>query len=146
MKASGSQEFFIPCYRSVFILFSLISVLQSSVAGQKSGKSLKAFEKHVLLGKLMMFWYSLSKHQKQPFIDILRSSHPKVFLGKGVLKICSKFTGKHSCRSAISVKLQSNFIETTLRHGCSPINLLHIFRTPFPKNTSEGLLLCSYES
>ena len=22
-------------------------------------------------------------------------------------------------------------IEITLRHGCSPINLLHIFRTPF---------------
>ena len=28
-----------------------------------------------------------------------------------------------------------------LRHGCSPVHLLHIFRTVFPKNTSEGLLL-----
>ena len=28
-----------------------------------------------------------------------------------------------------------------LRHECSSVNLLHIFRTPFPKNTSEGLLL-----
>ena len=37
--------------------------------------------------------------------------------------------------------LQSNFIEILLRHGCSPVNLLHIFRTAFPKNTSEGLLL-----
>ena len=27
-----------------------------------------------------------------------RSSHPEVFLEKGVLKICSKFTGEHSCR------------------------------------------------
>ena len=35
----------------------------------------------------------------------------------------------------------SNFIEIALRHGCSPVNLLHIFRTLFPKNTSEGLLL-----
>ena len=26
--------------------------------------------------------------------------------------------------------LQSNFIEIILRHGCSPVNLLHIFRTP----------------
>ena len=25
--------------------------------------------------------------------------------------------------------------------GCSPINLLHVFRAPFPKNTSERLLL-----
>ena len=36
---------------------------------------------------------------------------------------------------------QSNVIEITLRHGCSPVNLLHIFRTPFPKNTSGWLLL-----
>ena len=34
-----------------------------------------------------------------------RSSPSEVFLGKGVLKICSKFTGEHSCRSAISIKL-----------------------------------------
>ena len=27
-----------------------------------------------------------------------------------------------------------------VRHGCSPVNLLHIFRTPFPKSTSEWLL------
>ena len=28
-----------------------------------------------------------------------------------------------------------------LRHGCSPVNLLHIFRTPFRKNNYGGLLL-----
>ena len=34
------------------------------------------------------------------------------------------------------------FIEITLLHGCSPTNLLHIFRTPFfKKNTSKGLSL-----
>ena len=31
--------------------------------------------------------------------------------------------------------------QITLWHACSPVNLLHIFRIPFPKNTSEGLLL-----
>ena len=50
-----------------------------------------------------------------------KSSRPEVFLGKNVLKICSKFTREHPCRSAISIKLQS--------------------RTPFPKNTSRWLLL-----
>ena len=30
---------------------------------------------------------------------------------------------------------QSNFIEVTLWHECSPVNLLHIFRTIFLKNT-----------
>ena len=41
--------------------------------------------------------------------------------------------------------LLCNFIEITLRHGCSPINLLHIFRATFPTNTSaRGLLLVFY--
>ena len=60
---------------------------------------------------------------------------------KSVLKICSKFTGEHPCQSVISIKLQSNFIEIALRHGCSLVNLQHIFRTPFYKNTYEGVLL-----
>ena len=41
----------------------------------------------------------------------------------------------------ISTKLQSNFFEIALWHGCSPINLLHIFRTTFPKNTAGRLLV-----
>ena len=36
---------------------------------------------------------------------------------------------------------KSNLIEIILRDGCSPVNLLHIFRTPLPKNSSGGLLL-----
>ena len=70
-----------------------------------------------------------------------RSSHPEMFLRKGVLEICSKFTGEHTCQSAISIKLLCNFIEITLWHGCSTVNLLHIFRTSFLKNTSGRLLL-----
>ena len=38
-------------------------------------------------------------------------------------------------------KAASNFTEITLRHWSSPVCLLHIFRTPFPKNTSGRLLL-----
>ena len=41
----------------------------------------------------------------------------------------------------ISIKLESNFIETTLWHRCSPVKLLYMFTTPFPKNTSRELLL-----
>ena len=70
-----------------------------------------------------------------------RNSPPEVFLRKGVLKISSKFTGEHPCQSVILIKLQSNFIEITLRHRYFPVNLLHIFRTPFPRNTIGGLLL-----
>ena len=50
-----------------------------------------------------------------------------MFLGKSVLKMCSKFTAEHPC--------QSNFIKIALRRGGSPVNSVHIFRTPFPKNT-----------
>ena len=39
----------------------------------------------------------------------------------------------------ISVKLLFNFIEITLWHVCSPVNLLC---TPFNNNTSRGLFLC----
>ena len=67
-----------------------------------------------------------------------KSSPPEVFLRKGVLKICSKFTREHPCRSAISIKLLCNFIEITIQHGCSPANLLHIFRKPFLKTPLDG--------
>ena len=69
-----------------------------------------------------------------------RSSHSKVFLGKEVLKICSKFTGEHPSPKVISIKLFCNF-DITLRHWCSPVILLYIFRTPFPYNTFSWLLL-----
>ena len=44
-----------------------------------------------------------------------RSNPPEVFLGTGVMKICSKFTGEHPCGSAISITLLCNFIETALQ-------------------------------
>ena len=37
-----------------------------------------------------------------------------------------------------------DFNKVALRHGYSPVNLLHIFRTPFTKNTS-GRPLLSFE-
>ena len=75
-----------------------------------------------------------------------RSSYPEVFLVKGVLKICRTFTEEHPCQSVNSIKMQSNFIEITLQHGCSPVNFLHIFRTLFTKNTSAELLLDRYSN
>ena len=76
------------------------------------------------------------------FIDMIDRSNPlQVLLEKGILKICSKFTGEHPCRSVISIKSQSNFIEITFWHGYTPVNLQHIFRTPFLKNYLGELLL-----
>ena len=61
-----------------------------------------------------------------------------MFSEKGVPKVCSKFTGDYPCRSVISIKLQRNFIEIALRHECSPVNFLHIFRTTFLRTPYGG--------
>ena len=45
------------------------------------------------------------------------------------------------CGSVTSTKLESNFLEFALLHGCSPVHLLHIFRAPFNNNTSGEILL-----
>ena len=101
------------------------------------------YEIFVVLTKIASF--KVKKRERNICITYVkktfRSSRPEVFLVKGVLEMCSRFTGEHPCRSVISIKLQSIFIEIALRHGCSPVNLLHILRTPFPRNTSGWLLL-----
>ena len=66
---------------------------------------------------------------------------PRGFLRKTCSENTQQITGEHPWRSVISIKLLCIFIEITRQHGCSRVNLLHIFRTPFPKNTSGGLLL-----
>ena len=60
---------------------------------------------------------------------ISRSSHPEVFFEKGFWKYAAN--------------LQENThaeVRFALQHGCSPVNLLHIFRTLFSTNTSGRLL------
>ena len=63
--------------------------------------------KHVI--KIFLLW---SKSYFLPLFkinfSIHRSSLPGVFLGKGVLKICSKFTGEQTWGSAISIKLAAS--------------------------------------
>ena len=101
----------------------------------------KIYPWNVYVTPLYKIIASMADHNQRRCQDLHRNSRPQVFLGKGALKICSKFTGEHPCRSVISIKLLCNFIEITLRHGCSPVNLLHIFRTSFPKKTSVLWLL-----
>ena len=74
-------------------------------------------------------------------ISSIQNQPVRGFLGEGFLKICSKLTGEHPRQSLISIKMLCNFIGITLSHGCSPVSLLHIFRTPFPKKTCGRLLL-----
>ena len=70
--------------------------------------------------------------QKQPSRGVLREKSSENM---------QQITGERPYRSVISIKLLCNFTETTLRHGCSPVNLQHIFSTPTYKNTYGGLLI-----
>ena len=74
-----------------------------------------------------MYLKAVDSQKNKVFVKINweknRSSRLKVFLRKGALKIGSRFTGEHQCRSVIPVKLQSNFIKIALWHGYSPVNL-----------------------
>ena len=84
-----------------------------------------------------MFRYEYSKvFRNSYFAEHLQKLTSEVFLRKTFLKICSEFTRELPCQS-----VQSKFIKIALRHGCSPVNLMHIFRALFPKNTSGWLLL-----
>ena len=64
-------------------------------------------------------------------------------LSRGVLKkkCCENMQQNYRRTPLSKCDLQSNFIEITRWHGCSPVNLLHNFRTSFSKNNSGSLLL-----
>ena len=59
-----------------------------------------------------------------------------------VLKIrCSENIQQVYWRTPVSeCDLQSNFIKITLGHGCSPVNLLRIFRTSFLWTPPDGCI------
>ena len=62
-----------------------------------------------------------------------RSSRLEVFLGKGVLKICRKFTKERLCRSVISIsKLLGKFIEI--------VHVFYFIRNRFIRNLELGIL------
>ena len=59
------------------------------------------------------------------------------FQGLSVAKNCLR---PESAALKVFRKCAANFQEKTLRHGCSAVNLINMFRTSFPKNTSGWLL------
>ena len=89
-------------------------------------------------------WWQFSPCKNMITVWKCESCFPEVFLRKYFPQTCSKFTREHPYQSAISIKLLYNFIEIWLRHGCSPVNLVHIFRALFYKNPSGGLILKIY--
>ena len=74
------------------------------------------------------------------FTALLRSSHWRCSVKKGVLKNFAKFTGKHLCRSLFLIKLQA-FIKKRLLYRCFPVKFAIFPRTPILNNICERLLL-----
>ena len=62
-------------------------------------------------------WYHISTSSHHNLVSLDRCNSPEVFLVKVVLKICRKFAWEQPCWSVISIKLQSNFIESHLHMG-----------------------------
>ena len=87
-------------------------------------------------GKWLIHQSLLLMLRNSPEITDFRNSPPEVFW-----KYAANLQENTQCGSVISIKLQNNFIEITLRYECSPVNLLNIFRTPFPRKTYGGLPL-----
>ena len=66
-----------------------------------------------------------------------RSTRPEVFCKKGVLRIFTKFTGKHLCQGPATL------LKKRLWHRSFPVNFAKFLRAPFSWNTSAG---CFYSS
>ena len=94
----------------------------------------KTFSKTFLACQLnfaVVVWVNEGK-----YLNIFKS-HPEVFLGKGILKICSKFTGEHPCRSVVSIKL---LYTLTWMFSCK---FAAYFRRPFIRTPMESCF-CQY--
>ena len=96
----------------------------------------------LLYNSIATLWMILWKKVKKWSFEVIhekclsfRSSHPEVFLEKKVF-----WTYAANLQENIHPK-QLYWNHTSAWHGCSPLNLLHIFRKPFLKNSSGGLLL-----
>ena len=75
-------------------------------------------------------WSKNFRVHKQPSRSVLRKrcSENKQQINRRTPKLKNDFN-----KVALQIKI-------TLRLGCSPVYLLHIFRIPFPKNTSRRLV------
>ena len=80
-------------------------------------------------------WLTLLKKSQSTLLNLQKQP------SRGILKKrCSEKMQQIYSRTPMP-KLLCHFIEIALQHESSPVNLLHIFRTTFSKNTSGQLLL-----
>ena len=97
-----------------------------------SSSSLKVKYVFKILNELITLLFLGVKLSKRPFRSLWIQKQPSRCV---MIKRCFENMQK-VCRRISMLKYDFNKVaETALRHGCSPLNLLRIFRTRFPKNT-----------
>ena len=77
-----------------------------------------------------------------------RSSRPKVFCKKGIVRNFGKFTGKHLCQNVFLNKVAdlrpATLLKERLWHRCFSVNFAKFLRTPFLTERLRWLLLVFY--
>ena len=77
-------------------------------------------------------------------IYLVKSSHQRCSIIKGVLRNFAKFTGKHLCQSLFFNKVKAyNFIKKEILAQVFPVIFAKFLRTHILQNTSGRLLLFS---
>ena len=98
---------------------------------------------YVLLHNLIVLGLNLILNRLRQIFTVQKQP------SRGVLKQRCSENMQQIYRRTPMPKCYFNKVATvlkSLRHVCSPVNLLHILRTPFPRNTSGQLLLTAYSS
>ena len=110
-------------------LFQMIFVTILFKEGRCDSFTQKERRNWKLQTKLVIFQYSQSIWKEHVFlIAFCQNNSVQKQLPRGVLK------------KRCSENMRQIYRRTSMPE-CSPVNLLHIFRTPFPRNTSEWLFL-----
>ena len=91
------------------------------------------------------FWKCVTMTLKNLEIAIIRSSHQRCSVRKGVLRNFAKFTGKHLCQSLFFNKVAglrpATLLKKRLWHRFFTVNFAEFLRVLFLQSTSGRLLL-----
>ena len=122
--------------------FGILNLIKPKELKKKTSEELMPVSWH-----LNRWWnFFLLEDEKKEIESslILVQMYQNIYL-KIFKTICSNIScitkiSKPKCFNPFSIKLLCSFLEIALWHACSPVNLLHIIRTPFPYNFPGGLL------
>ena len=92
-------------------------------------------------GIIITLLYEYLSFKKDKFYYLLQKQPPRGVLRKTCSENIQQIYRRTPMPKCDFNKVEITLIEITLRHGCSPVNLRHIFRIAFLKNSSGRLLL-----